>query len=53
MKDLQESDVKLNHLMMGDATRLMNQNGAQCAVLFGRNMCATMNDAVFDVGKVG
>ncbi len=53
MKDLQESDVKLNHLVMGAATRLLNRNGAQCVVLLGRSQSDAANDAVFEVGRVG
>ncbi len=54
MKDLQENSLKLNHLVlvMGGAIRLMNRNGAQCAVLLERSKSAMANNAVFEAWLV-
>lgn len=48
MKDLQKSNLKLNHLVLVvGANRLKIWDGARCAVLFGRSKSATANDATW------
>ncbi len=52
MKAFQESNLKLNHLVVGGAIRLMNRNGAQCVVLLVRTQSDVAKDAVFEMRRV-
>ncbi|MFA6971697.1 MAG: hypothetical protein WC208_09890 [Gallionella sp.] len=55
MKAFRKSDLQLPHLLlvMGDVARLMNRNGAQCAVLPGQTKSDVAKDPVLEVRRVG